>query len=113
MRRPSLVGVALSNRRITDEDLRAAGVPDPDAARRTAGSPVLVFDPAPEDTDPAAQWLTQLYQSVKPPSGQGKLLWHVLGAKTVELIHQNVHVEAAARHSHPPSRSSSSSSMPK
>jgi type I restriction enzyme R subunit len=24
----------------------------------------------------------------------GKLIWHALGAKTIELIHQNVHVEA-------------------
>jgi type I restriction enzyme R subunit len=30
---------------------------------------------------------------VQPPSGQGKLLWHALGAKTVELIHESVHVE--------------------
>ncbi len=29
-----------------------------------------------------------------PTSGNGKLLWHTLGAKTIELIHQNVHVEA-------------------
>lgn len=40
------------------------------------------------------RWLSQVYQSVKPPSGQGKLLWHALGAKTIELIHENVHVEA-------------------
>ncbi len=40
------------------------------------------------------RWLGQVYESVKPPSGNGKLLWHTLGAKTVELIHQNVHVEA-------------------
>lgn len=39
------------------------------------------------------RWLTQVYESVKPTSGNGKLLWHALGAKTVELIHQNVHVE--------------------
>jgi type I restriction enzyme R subunit len=39
------------------------------------------------------RWLTGVYESVQPPSGQGKLLWHALGAKTVELIHQNVHVE--------------------
>lgn len=39
------------------------------------------------------KWLTEVYESVQPPSGQGKLLWHALGAKTVELIHQNVHVE--------------------
>lgn len=39
------------------------------------------------------QWLTQVYESVKPPSGNGKLLWHALGAKTVELIHQNVQLD--------------------
>ena len=40
------------------------------------------------------RWLSQVYESVRPPSGHGKLLWHALGAKTVELIHQHVHVEA-------------------
>ncbi|MCX6349396.1 MAG: type I restriction endonuclease subunit R [Candidatus Aureabacteria bacterium] len=40
------------------------------------------------------QWLTRVYESVKPPSGNGKLLWHALGAKTVDLINQNVHVES-------------------
>lgn len=39
------------------------------------------------------QWLTQVYESVKPPSGNGKLPWHALGAKTVELIHQNVQLD--------------------
>ena len=40
------------------------------------------------------RWLTQVYESVKPPSGNGKLLWHALGAKTVELINENVHIES-------------------
>lgn len=40
------------------------------------------------------KWLTQVYISVQPTSGTGKLIWHALGAKTIELIHQNVHVEA-------------------
>ena len=40
------------------------------------------------------RWLSEVYESVRPPSGHGKLLWHGLGAKTVELIHENVHVEA-------------------
>ena len=40
------------------------------------------------------RWLSQVYVSVQPTSGTGALLWHALGAKTVELIHQNVHVEA-------------------
>lgn len=39
------------------------------------------------------RWLTQVYESVKPPSGNGKLLWHALGAKTIELIHDNVHMD--------------------
>jgi len=30
---------------------------------------------------------------VQPSSGHGKLIWHSLGAKTIELIHQNVHVD--------------------
>ena len=40
------------------------------------------------------RWLTQVYESVKPPSGNGKLLWHALGAKTIELINENVHLES-------------------
>jgi type I restriction enzyme R subunit len=46
---------------------------------------------APFETD--YKWLTQVYESVKPPSGNGKLLWHALGAKTIELVHENVHLE--------------------
>lgn len=40
------------------------------------------------------RWLTQVYESVKPVSGNGRLLWHRLGAKTIDLINQNVHVDA-------------------
>jgi type I restriction enzyme R subunit len=32
------------------------------------------------------RWLTQVYESVKPSSGNGKLLWHALGTKTGDLI---------------------------
>ena len=39
------------------------------------------------------RWLTQVYESVKPPSGHGKLVWHMLGAKTLDLIHEHIHVE--------------------
>jgi type I restriction enzyme, R subunit len=53
-------------------------------------SPDPVISPYEKDY----RWLSQLYESVKPPSGNGKLLWHALGAKTVELINENVHVEA-------------------
>ncbi len=52
-------------------------------------SPDSVLNPYEKDY----RWLTQVYESVKPPSGNGKLLWHVLGAKTVELINANVHVD--------------------
>jgi len=40
------------------------------------------------------RWLTEVYVSVQPPSGHGKLLWQSLGAKTIALIHQNVSVDA-------------------
>lgn len=36
------------------------------------------------------KWLSQVYESIKPPSGRGKLLWHALGAKTIELVHENI-----------------------
>lgn len=36
------------------------------------------------------RWLSQVYESVKPTSGHGKLIWHALGAKTLELIHENI-----------------------
>lgn len=39
------------------------------------------------------RWLTHVYESVKPSSGSGRLLWHALGAKTIELIHQNIHID--------------------
>ena len=39
------------------------------------------------------RWLSQVYVSVQPTSGAGALLWHSLGAKTIELIHKNIHVE--------------------
>jgi type I restriction enzyme R subunit len=41
----------------------------------------------------AYRWLSQVYESVKPASGNGKLLWHTLGAKTLEIINEHVHVE--------------------
>ena len=42
---------------------------------------------SPYETD--YRWLTQVYESVRPPSGNGKLLWHVLGDKTIDLVHEN------------------------
>jgi type I restriction enzyme R subunit len=40
------------------------------------------------------RWLMQVYESVKPSSGTGRLLWHTLGPKTIELIHEHIHVDA-------------------
>jgi type I restriction enzyme R subunit len=53
-------------------------------------SPDTILGPYEKDY----KWLSQVYQSVQPASGHGKLIWHSLGAKTIELIHQNVHVDA-------------------
>ncbi|MEN3972306.1 HsdR family type I site-specific deoxyribonuclease [Sphingomicrobium sp. XHP0235] len=39
------------------------------------------------------RWLAQVYESLKPSTGTGRLLWHKLGAKTIELIHEHVHVD--------------------
>ncbi|MCT6721706.1 type I restriction endonuclease subunit R [Acidovorax sp. K2F] len=52
-------------------------------------SPDAVLSPHEKDY----KWLSQVYQSVQPSGGHGKLIWHSLGAKTIELIHQNVHVD--------------------
>lgn len=41
------------------------------------------------------QWLSRVYESVKPTDGRGGLIWAALGAKTIELIHQNISVGEA------------------
>jgi type I restriction enzyme, R subunit len=51
-------------------------------------------DPALGAHETDYRWLAQVYESVKPSTGTGKLLWHVLGPKTIELIHEHVHVDA-------------------
>lgn len=35
-------------------------------------------------------WLAQVYQSVRPVGSSGALIWTLLGAKTIEIIHQNI-----------------------
>lgn len=77
-------------------------LPDNDARDKFAGEysvlgtiwEALSPDPVLSPYQKEYRWLTQVYESVKPPSGNGKLLWHALGAKTVELINENVHVES-------------------
>jgi type I restriction enzyme R subunit len=39
-------------------------------------------------------WLTRVYESVKPVDGRGPLIWAALGSKTIELVHENITVEA-------------------
>ncbi len=51
-------------------------------------------DPALGQYEKDYRWRCQVYQSLQPSSGHGKLIWHSLGAKTIELIHENVHVDA-------------------
>ncbi len=51
-------------------------------------------DPILNEHETDYRWLVQVYESVRPVSNTGRLLWHRLGAKTIELIHENVHVEA-------------------
>ena len=51
-------------------------------------------DPTLSQYETDYRWLTHVYESVKPSTGTGRLLWHALGAKTIELIHAHVHVDA-------------------
>lgn len=37
-------------------------------------------------------WLSKVYESVKPTDNRGALIWSALGAKTLELVHQNIQV---------------------
>lgn len=41
-------------------------------------------------------WLTQVYRSVQPGGSTGRLLWRMLGAKTMEIINANVDVDVRA-----------------
>jgi len=51
-------------------------------------------DPVLRELQDDYRWLAQVYESLKPSTGHGKLVWHVLGPKTLELIHEHVHVDA-------------------
>ena len=51
-------------------------------------------DPILDQHETDYRWLADVYESVKPSTGTGKLYWHTLGPKTIELIHKNVHVQA-------------------
>ena len=51
-------------------------------------------DPILSEYETDYRWLSRVYVSVQPTTGTGALIWHSLGAKTIDLIHQNIHVEA-------------------
>ena len=48
-------------------------------------------DAAPDPDD--YRWLTDVYESVRPSDITGRLVWHALGAKTLDLINEHVEVE--------------------
>jgi type I restriction enzyme R subunit len=50
-------------------------------------------DPMLRDHEADYRWLTDVYESVRPPDVAGRLVWHALGAKTLELINEHVTVE--------------------
>ena len=50
-------------------------------------------DPCLNEYREVYRWLSQVYESVKPATGNGKLLWHTLGAKTLDIINEHVYVD--------------------
>ncbi len=84
-------GLLAAQECLPNNDLRDAFAADYSALsslwEALSPDPILV----PYESD--YRWLSQVYISVQPTSGTGALLWHSLGAKTIELIHQNIHVE--------------------
>ena len=39
------------------------------------------------------KWLSKVYESIKPVDNRGQLIWASVGAKTLELVHENIDVE--------------------
>lgn len=50
-------------------------------------------DPMLTDHEKDYRWLTDVYESVRPSDITGRLVWHSLGSKTVDLINEHVVVE--------------------
>lgn len=84
-------GLIAAQERLPNNEVRDAFAADYSVLNRLweALSPDAVLNPYERDY----RWLSQVYTSVQPSNGSGKLIWHALGAKTVELIHQNVSVD--------------------
>ena len=53
-------------------------------------SPDSCLNPFKEDY----RWLSKVYDSIRPTDERGKLIWAALGAKTIQLVHENISVES-------------------
>ena len=49
-------------------------------------------DPFLDPYVPDYRWLSKVYESVKPVDNRGRLIWASVGAKTLELVHENIDV---------------------
>lgn len=43
------------------------------------------------------KWLSKVYDSIRPTDERGKLIWAALGAKTLQLVHENISVESVEK----------------
>jgi len=41
------------------------------------------------------RWLSKVYDSIRPTDERGQLIWAALGAKTIQLVHENITVDPA------------------
>ncbi|MEA1052900.1 type I restriction endonuclease [Lamprobacter modestohalophilus] len=81
--------VAAQNAR---QDWDGTATPSPPSVSASVLRGGALPDPLLQPCETDYRWLVQIYESLKPSTGQGALIWHVLGAKTVQLIHDNVKV---------------------
>ncbi|WP_091741905.1 type I restriction endonuclease subunit R [Phenylobacterium immobile] len=84
-------GLIAAQECVPNNDLRDAFAADFNVLARIWEA--LSPDPVLTQYETEYRWLAQVYESLKPSTGTGRLLWHRLGAKTIELIHANVHVD--------------------
>jgi len=43
------------------------------------------------------KWLSKVYDSIRPTDERGKLIWAALGAKTIQLVHENITVNEVVK----------------
>ncbi|NMM35168.1 MAG: hypothetical protein HHJ13_14470 [Phycicoccus sp.] len=85
------VGLMLAQAKLPDDPTRDAFAADYSIVGRLweALSPDAVL----ADYELDYRWLTDVYESIKPTDHTGRLVWHSLGAKTLELINEHITVE--------------------